>query len=121
VPGVELLRAGPLRFGAGVGYGVDLFRVNPSQADISPIAIRAPTTYADPVVEAQVLARVRLLQSVGLLLALTLDYDAAPHNYLDYNQSGVQGDVLVPWRVRPAAYLGVCFRLTGASGCAGSE
>jgi hypothetical protein len=120
VPGVEVIRAGPFRFAAGAGFGVDLFRVNPSQADVTPIVIRAPTTYADPILEAQLLTRLRLFESVGLLLALTLDYDTGPHEYFEFDQSGVRGNVLVPWRVRPAAYVGFCFRLTGASGCAGS-
>ena len=121
VPAVELLQAGPLRLAAGAGFGVDFLRADPSQADITPIAIRPATTYADPIVEAQVMLRARLADRVGLSLAVAADYDLGPHYFSEFDQSGVQGDVLVPWRVRPAVYLGVCFRAAGgASGCAGS-
>ncbi len=121
VPSVEVVREGPFRFAVGAGFGLDLFRVNPSQGDVTPITILPPTTYVDPILEVQLLARLRLFQSGGLLLAATLDDDTHPHEYFEFDQSGVKGNVLVPWRVRPAVYLGVCFRLTGASGCAGPE
>ena len=121
VPSVELPRLGPWRLAVGVGGGVDLFYVATGPTDASPITLRPATTYANPLVEAQVLARVRLLSRVGMLLAFSLDYDTGPHHYIEYDRFGVPSPVLAPWTVRPAVLLGVCVLLTGASGCAGAE
>ncbi len=119
VPAVELVRVGPVRLAAGAGAGLDLFRVDPSVSEVTPIAIRAPSTYVDPVLEAELLVRVRLTDRLGLMLAATVDYDTGPHYYSEFDQSGVPGDVLVPWRARPAMFAGICFRMVGgASGCA---
>src|SRR5208283_931411 len=85
VPGLELARAGPLRFAAGVGYGVDLFRVDASPTETLPVTVLGPTTFADPVIEAEIVIRARLFQSAGLILLATLDYDTAPHRYYDFN------------------------------------
>jgi len=119
VADIELLHAGPLRFVVGAGYGVDFFRVDSNYTQTLPIMIAPPTTFADPAVTAQFVVRARLFQSAGLLLAATLDYDTAPHHYVEAS-GDVTSNVLAPWTVRPAVYLGVCFRLTGASGCGGA-
>ena len=121
VPSIELPRLGSLRVSAGIGGGVDFFRVSTAPTDTSPIALRPAATYADPIVEAQVLARFRLLQRVGLLLAFTVDDDTAPHHFTQVDRFGATSDVLAPWTVRPAVLFGVCVLLTGASGCAGDE
>jgi hypothetical protein len=66
----------------------------------------------------QVVVRARLFDSAGLVLAGAVDYDIAPHDYLSYVGRDATA-VLTPWRLRPALFLGLCFRVTGPSGCAG--
>jgi hypothetical protein len=61
-----------------------------------------------------------LTERIGVLLALTLDYDTGPHHYLQADRFGATSDVLAPWTVRPAVLLGVCVRFTGPSGCTGA-
>ncbi len=116
---VELLRVGPLRWAAGLGYGADLLHVSTSPSEVSPVQLASASTFVDPIASAQVVARARLFDRVGLLLAVTIDYDTAPHHFV--SAVGTVTEVVVaPWPLRPAVYLGFCVHLTGPSGCAGA-
>jgi hypothetical protein len=117
VPNVELGRLGPVRLGAGVGVGLDLLHVTPS-AGVAPAAFLGPSsTYADPILEAQLAAHVRLGDGAGLFASLALDYDTAPHHFTELHGTTTD-DALAPWTVRPAVLVGVCIPLAAASKCA---
>jgi hypothetical protein len=120
VPALELARFGPFRIAAGLGGGADFLHVenNPGRVT-SHVSLPPLTTYADPILEAELLIRARLAESVGLLLGLVVDADLAPH---DYTETGVgPSDVLVPWRVQPAFLLGLCAPIAKGSACAGER
>ncbi len=116
---VELVRVGPLRWAAGLGYGADLLHVSTSPSDVSSVELAPAATYVDPIASAQIVARARLFDRVGLLLAVTIDYDMAPHHFLSALGTLTE-PVVTPWSVRPGVFLGFCAHLTGPSGCAGA-
>jgi hypothetical protein len=120
IPGVELLQFGYFHVAAGAGFGVDFLRTVPGPGSASStVTLSSPSTQADPVLEAQLLIHAPLGRIAGIVLGVNLDYDAAPHDYLQTGPSGAS-PVLAPWRVRPSAILGLCLPLVGESACAGS-
>jgi hypothetical protein len=120
MPMLELPRNGPVSIAAGVGVGLDLFHVVPSAVPGATVMVPAGATHVDPLLEAQLIARVQLFDWIGLLAAIAIDYDTRPHHYLT-EQGDARADVLAPWTVRPSGYLGVCVPLTGATACAGPK
>jgi hypothetical protein len=121
VPTVQLARASALDLGVGAGVGVDLFRTIPRDSRRFSVELSDPMTLADPVFEVQLLSRVRVGEAARLLIGLDLDYDFGTHRYTSIDRSGNPNPVLQPWAIRPAAILGLCIPLGGASACAGSE
>jgi hypothetical protein len=121
VPSVRLVQASVLDLGLGAGAGVDLFHTIPRDARRPSVHLSAPTTEADPVLEVQLLSRVRVAANARLLLGLELDYDFHGHRYTAIDRSGNSNPVLQAWAIRPAAILGLCVPLGGATACASSE
>jgi len=117
VPNVELVRVGPIRLGAGVGAGLDLLHITPSPSGTSAATLRPSSTYADPILEAELAARVRIGDGAGLFASIALDYDTAPHHFTEQDGPTTH-DVLAPWSVRPAMLIGFCIPLAAASKCA---
>jgi hypothetical protein len=121
VPSLDLPQLGSLRPAVGVGFGFDFMHIWTAETNVSPISLLAPSTFADDIVTAQLMARARLAPRLGFLMGFTLDCDPGPHHFIQADQFGVLRDVLAPWLFRPGVVIGLCFLATGASGCAGGE
>jgi hypothetical protein len=121
VPSVELVRAPALDLGLGAGAGVDLFHTIPRDARRPSVHLSDPMTLADPILEVQLVSRIRVAANARLLLGLELDYDFHAHRYDAIDRAGNADTVLQAWAIRPAAILGFCVPLGGATACAGSE
>jgi hypothetical protein len=120
MPTIELLHSGPVHLAAMAGAGIDILHVATSATYTFPVAF-SPTTNVDAILTAGLLARVRIVERLGLLFAVNLDTDLSPHDYIEIDSNRQSTSVLAPWRVRPGALLGLCIPLTSASGCAGIE
>ncbi|MGO9837562.1 MAG: hypothetical protein ACLP1X_25505 [Polyangiaceae bacterium] len=116
VPNVELLDLSLLQVDLGVGAGVDVFHAVPENAGANA-TLKASTTLADPLLCAQLVARIRFISSARIVIGLDVDYDVHPHHYIDSNSTAV----LEPWPVRPSAMVGLCVPLVGTVACAGPE
>jgi hypothetical protein len=121
IPTVQLARASALDLGVGAGIGVDIFHTIPRDSRRFSVELSQPMTLADPVLEVQLLSRVRVGEAARLLVGLDVDYDFGTHRYTSIDRTGNPNPVLLPWTIRPAALLGLCIPLGGASACAGSE
>jgi hypothetical protein len=121
VPSVELLRAPALDLGLGAGAGVDLFHTIPRDARRPSVQLSGPTTRVDPILEVQVLSRIRVAENARLLVGLQLDYDFHAHRYTSLDRSGNPNPVLQAWDIRPSAIVGLCVPLGGATACGSSE
>jgi hypothetical protein len=121
VPTVLLAQASALDLGLGAGAGVDLFHTIPRDNRRFSVQLSEPMTLVDPVLEVQVISRVRVGQAARLLVGLDVDYDFGTHRYTSIDKSGNSNPVFEAWAIRPAAILGLCVPLGGASACAGSE
>ncbi len=121
VPGLELWQVPALSVDVGAGAGLDLFHTIPRDASGSSVELGGATTQVDPVVEAQVVSRIRIGGSARLLVGLELDYDFGLHRYVAVDRFDNPAPVLEPWAWRPSAILGLCLPLAGATACASSE
>jgi hypothetical protein len=121
VPGAELLHLPLLDVDVGAGLGIDLFHAIPRDARRASVQLESPTTKVDPLLEAQLLTRIRVARSARLLVGLQLDYDFGPHRYTAIDRFQNSQAVLEPWAVRPSAILGFCIPFAGMTGCASSE
>jgi hypothetical protein len=118
VPSVELLAFEPVAFDIGGGIGLDLFHTIPRDAARPSVSLRPGQTVADPVLEGQLLTRIRVAAGARILVALDVDYDFAAHRYTSIDRAGQTTTVLEPWSLRPVAMIGLCIPLAGASACA---
>jgi hypothetical protein len=121
LPGLELLRLPLLDLDFGAGIGLDLFHTIPRDARRGSVRLGDGRTLGDPLIEAQVLSRIRIAQGARLLVGVQLDYDFATHRYTSVDRFGNASEVLEPWALRPAVILGVCFPLGGAGACGSAE
>jgi hypothetical protein len=121
LPGVELLRLPVLDVDLGAGVGLDLFHVIPRDARRPSLQLESPTTQADPVLEGQLISRIRVARSARLLVGVQLDYDFGAHRYTAIDRFGNPQAVLEPWAARPAAILGFCIPFAGMTACSSSE
>jgi len=121
LPSAELLRFPVFDLDFGAGFGVDLFHTIPRDARRGTVKLGEAKTLGDPLVEAQVLSRIRITQGARLLVGVQLDYDFATHRYTALDRFNNSSAVLQPWAVRPAAILGLCFPLAGAAACGSAE
>jgi hypothetical protein len=121
LPGVELLRLPVLGVDLGAGAGIDLFHVIPRDAHRLSVTLEPATFVVDPVLEAQLLARIRVARSARVLVGFQLDFDFGDHRYTSIDRFGNSQAVLQPWEVRPSAILGFCIPFAGMTGCASSE
>ncbi len=120
VPGLELFELGRFHLALGAGPGVDLLHTVPSAGSMPfGVNVGASSFQADPIVEAQLLFHAPLARNAGIVLGLNVDYDVAPHHYVETNGLGVTSTVFAPWDLRPSAILGLCVPLVGDSACAG--
>ena len=119
IPGVELVDIDALKVDVGVGGGIDLFEVSPLVVRESLAVFDTPTRVVDPVVDAQLLMRLRLASQVRMIFGFNLDYDCALHTTTaPDDHPGAPRSTFEPWRLRPAIEFGLCVPLTSAGGCA---
>jgi hypothetical protein len=120
VPSVELLALSLLQVDIGVGGGVDIFHTVPGSAGLS-VAVGSTKTLGDPVLTAQLIARIRVISGARLLVGVDVDDDIGRHWYASKDGAGNSTSVLEPWPVRPSAMIGLCVPLVGTAACAGRE
>jgi hypothetical protein len=120
VPSVELLALSLLQVDLGVGGGADIFHTVPGSAGLS-VAVGATKTLGDPVLTAQLIARIRVISGARLLVGVDVDDDVRGHRYTSKDGAGNSTPVLEPWPVRPSAMIGLCVPLVGAAACASRE
>jgi hypothetical protein len=111
-PAIEVFRASWLAIDAGVGGGVDVFTIAPRSAVLPASALQPGTTRVDPVVSAAVTAKIALVSSVVLTVALATDVDPVTRRYV-LEDGSAREDVLSLWHVRPALALGLGFTALG--------
>jgi hypothetical protein len=118
IPTIELLDLDAMKVELGVGGGLDLFDVAPLVVRASQAVFDPPTRTVDPVLAAQILLDVRLGAQVGLTFGVALDYDGSLHSTpVSNDQAGGPRDTFDPWRLRPAAELGLCVALSSGGVC----
>ena len=119
IPGVELVDLDALKVDVGAGGGIDVFEVSPLVVRQSLAVFDAPTRVVDPVLDVQLVMRLRLAAQVRMIFGFDLDYDCALHTTTaPDDHPGAPRSTFEPWRLRPAIELGLCVPLTGAGGCA---
>jgi hypothetical protein len=114
VPAIEVLHRSWVAVDVGVGGGVDAITVDANKPPMSQ-TITVSTdirTGFDPMLTARVTAYVALAPGVALTLVAGSDFDVAPQHYAINGVGG--GDILVPWRVRPALLAGFTFTALGS-------
>jgi hypothetical protein len=121
MPAIRVLAIGPLRWDLAAGAGVDLFHTIPRDASRPSVNLNPTQTLADPVLDAQILTRVRIAPGVRLLLGFDVAYDFGLHRYSDVDRMLAERTVLEPWAVRPSALVGLCIPIAGSAACGSSE
>ena len=121
VAAFEVLHRSWIAIDVGAGGGVDIITVDASVAGTSTgsTVTVSPSvqTVPDPVLTARATAYVALTPGVALTFVAGSDVDL---ELIDYAYRGVQnGDVLVPWRLRPAVLAGFTFTALGGGLFAG--
>jgi hypothetical protein len=121
LPSIRVAAIGPLRWDVGAGAGVDFFHTIPRNPSRSTVDLGSTQTLADPVLDAQLLMRIRIASGVRLLLGFDLAYDIGLHRYSDVDRDKTARTVLEPWAWRPSALAGLCIPIAGFYACGGSE
>jgi hypothetical protein len=121
LPSVRVLTVGPLRWDVGAGAGVDLFHTTPRNASRATVDLAPTQTLADPVLDAQILLRIRVAPSARIVVGSDVAYDIGLHRYSDVDRTLTRHTVLEPWAVRPSVFVGLCIPIAGTAGCGGSE
>jgi hypothetical protein len=121
IPAAQLFTLGILRVDFGAGAGMDLFHTTPRNASRSSIKLSPAMTLADPVIAAQLVTRTNVARVACLLVGVSVDYDLGVHDYTALDRFGNTNSVLVPWRFRPSAIMGLWIPLAGTTVCSNSE
>lgn len=121
IPTAQLFTLGIVRADLGAGAGIDLFHTTPRDAPRASIKLGPPMTLTDPVVTAQLVTRTNVARVACLLVGAGLDYDLGVHRYTTLDRSGNAQSVLLPWRFRPSAIVGLWIPLAGTTVCSNSE
>ena len=113
VPAVEIVHRTWIAVDVGAGGGVDIITVNASKPPMSQTITVNPNvpTGVDPVLTVRLTAYVGLAPGVALTLVAGSDFDIEPQRYTVAGVGG--GEILVPWRVRPAVLAGFTFTALG--------
>jgi len=121
MPGVELLDLDVMQVDLDVGGGVDFFSVSPLIVRGTQATVGPTTHYADPVVTAQLLMRLRLVSQVRLTFGFDVDDAFATASTHPTSVAIGRGtgprDTFVPWTVRPAIAVGLCVPLSSGGAC----
>lgn len=99
---------------AGIGGGIDRVTVATTESPAGVWAAGA-TTRVDPVLEGLAGAKVLLSNISRVFVAMALDVDMNPHRYV-LDEGGTRRTFFDSPRVRPKAFLGLSFLLSGAGG-----
>ena len=97
-------RAGRFGWQAGLGAGVDLYRVEPA-IDAAGLSAAAPFTATIPIATVFASGSIRPLAWLDLALGVGLDVDLAGHHF-DVETAGARSALISPWRAHPFAFLG---------------
>lgn len=111
VPMLDWLLSRDVSAAAGLGAGLDSFRVTPLQPPEVGFA-SAPQTAIDPVLTAQVGARMPISGRAFLAALATLDLDLAPTSFVAH-EGPMSHDVLALPRVRGGFTLALDFTVAG--------
>jgi len=115
VAAVEVVHRSWIALDVGAGGGVDVITVSPSDGSAPPGSTvnvsQDVHTVPDPVLTARATAYVALTPGVALTLVAGSDLDLESVHY-EY-QGNQNGDVLVPWRLRPVVLAGFTFTALG--------
>lgn len=114
MPAIEVLRRSRFGIDVGVGGGVDFLSVDPSSDTINGQYLKDSTTRADPIVGANVTARILLASDVEVTLSALADVDLTTRRYV-FEDRGQRSDVLMPWTLRPVLLAGFSFTAIGES------
>ncbi len=114
MPAIEVLRRSRFGIDVGVSGGVDFLSVDPSSDTINGQYLKDSTTRADPIVGANVTARILLASDVEVTLSALADVDLTTRRYV-FEDRGQRSDVLMPWTLRPVLLAGFSFTAIGES------
>jgi hypothetical protein len=121
MPGVGLLDLDAMQLDLDVGGGVDFFSVSPLVVRGTQATVGPTIHYADPVVTAQLLMRLRLVSQVRLMFGFDVDdafATATTHpTPVAVGRGMGSRDTFVPWTVRPAIAVGLCVPLSSGGAC----
>jgi hypothetical protein len=92
----------------GLGGGVELVRVTPESTTPDRVLVEPPRTLAFAVGRAAIGLDVRLAARTSLVAILATDVDLTGQRYV-FARAGGEQVILRPWRLRPAAALGLAF------------
>jgi len=121
IPTAQLFTFGILRVDFGAGAGIDLFHTTPRDAPRSSVKLGPAMTLTDPVMTAQLVTRTNVARVACLLVGVGVDYDLVVHRYTSVDRFGNADSVLLPWRFRPSAIVGLWIPLAGTTVCSSSE
>jgi hypothetical protein len=106
---LDVLRSDSVRLDAGLGGGADVFFAAAGTTFPSPPRV---TPFASPVLSAMLRAHIAVASSADLYLALALDADLQPPNFVERDIM-MTSSVFAPWRFRPSVLLGFTFDVLG--------
>lgn len=112
LPRVELARGSWFALTVGAGGGLDIFTVVPRSSVLPESALGRTSTRADVVLTGAIATHFKLAPGLVLTVALTTDVDLTSRRWV-IDEGREAGDVLSPWRVRPALLAGLDFTALG--------